>query len=556
LRIDDAAGPTRFPRPNIMRKPPMRSDVARQGRSVRHAGANKVRPRLESLEGRLLLYSTSGNAWSHPERVTFSFMPDGTNIGGGFALSALYQTLNASFPTATWQDQFRKAAAVWQQVANVNLVQVADDGTDMGAPGNQQSDPRFGDIRIGGMPQPMGILAEAFFPPPNQGGTLAGDILFNTSQPWQSNSGYDLESVAIHELGHALGMSHSAITSADMYAYYTGVNQWADPDDVAGMQSIYGARPDDPFVNTRGFAGFAAAPDISSRIWYGQFVIPGLDIASYATADVFRVTAPATTTSTLTVTMQSTGLSEVSPRVQVYVANGTGYRSIGLQQAPTSFGATVSVTIPNVVPGQVYYIKTTSANGLVQAGNYGLLVNFGPYYQSPIPPPNTVVAQQPDGSGGPNHESVGGSGDTGSWNAWAGGGGAGDPSSWNAWAGGGGWGGQTVTGLRPAHNDGAGDRGQMIRIGSIVGMGDTLEIAAPKTNSGGGNGPLDRGAVGDFATSSVAVTATATVGSVDSNLLVAPTVATATHDAALDGLDPIGHGGNTGRSRRGPDLLA
>ena len=135
---------------------------------------------------------------------------------------------------------------MWEAVAGINLVQVADDGSPIGTAGNQQGDPRFGDIRIGGMAQSGGQLAFAFVPPPFNGGTDAGDIFFNTSQWWQTNgTTYDLETVAIHELGHALGMGHSAIATADMYASYGGTKQALTSDDTTGIQSIYGTRPPD-----------------------------------------------------------------------------------------------------------------------------------------------------------------------------------------------------------------------------------------------------------------------------------------------------------------------
>src|SRR5438270_11109958 len=80
-----------------------------------------ARPRLESLEDRLLLYSTLGGQWTFGSRITYSFVPDGTSVGG--TPSVLFQTLNARFPTATWQLQFQKAAAVWQAVTNINMAQ-------------------------------------------------------------------------------------------------------------------------------------------------------------------------------------------------------------------------------------------------------------------------------------------------------------------------------------------------------------------------------------------------------------------------------------------------
>ena len=138
-----------------------------------------VRPRLEGLESRLLLYSTLGDMWTYDSRITYSFMPDGTSVGG--TPSALFQTMNANNPTATWEQQIEQAAALWENVTNVNLALVSDGGQPVGISGNQQDDPRFGDIRIGAIPLGSGVLAETFLPPPANGGTDAGDILFNSN---------------------------------------------------------------------------------------------------------------------------------------------------------------------------------------------------------------------------------------------------------------------------------------------------------------------------------------------------------------------------------------
>ena len=138
-----------------------------------------TRPAVEGLEDRVLLYSTTGGRWTYPERITYSIIPDGTSIGG--IPSNLQQVLSTK---PGWRQQIEKAAAVWEAAADINLVQVADDGLPIGTAGDQQGDPRFGDIRIGGMAQSGGQLAFTFVPPPQNGGTDAGDIFFNTSQLW------------------------------------------------------------------------------------------------------------------------------------------------------------------------------------------------------------------------------------------------------------------------------------------------------------------------------------------------------------------------------------
>ena len=154
-----------------------------------------------------MLYSAYGGTWAFGSRITYSFMPDGTSVGG--TPSALFQTMNAKFATATWELQIQKAAAVWQAVANINLAQVPETlmpNSTVGFPeacnGNQQDDPRFGDIRIGAVNLGTGAMGETFLPPPFNGGTEAGDMFLNSnpianwhinsvltiSRPWRSMS--------------------------------------------------------------------------------------------------------------------------------------------------------------------------------------------------------------------------------------------------------------------------------------------------------------------------------------------------------------------------------
>ena len=92
--------------------------------------ARSARPTLEGLERRELLFATEGGLWAHPGRITFSFVPDGTSVGG--TPSSLFQSMNSNPNAANWVAAFCNAAVIWQQVTGINLEPVPDDGAALG----------------------------------------------------------------------------------------------------------------------------------------------------------------------------------------------------------------------------------------------------------------------------------------------------------------------------------------------------------------------------------------------------------------------------------------
>jgi hypothetical protein len=56
------------------------------------------------------------------------------------------------------------------------------------------------------------------------------------------SGGFYIEDIAAHEFGHALGLGHSAIAGATMYPSVSSCNtgnRTLDPDDIAGVRSLY-----------------------------------------------------------------------------------------------------------------------------------------------------------------------------------------------------------------------------------------------------------------------------------------------------------------------------
>lgn len=362
---------------------------------------SKVRPALESLESRVVLYSASGAAWPNPQIITISFMPDGTSLGGGVT-SNLQSTFNSkSSLDGRWENVILQAAQVWAQQTNINFTVVPDNGAPWGGGTDQQGDPQFGDIRIGGYNFNDSTLALTEQPPPLNNFSIAGDMMFNTGASFNIGSTYDLFTVAMHEFGHALGLNESSVYNSVMYGYYTGTKYGLYPDDIAGIQSIYnGPRTPDAYnSNGQSNGSESTAANITSQINTSSStaLVPNLDITTSSQKEYFTFTAPSNAGSTMDVQLQSSGLSLLSPNLTVYAADGTTV--LASKSGIGQYGTTLTVSVPNVMPGEQFYVMAQGAysnyNLQMDTGRYALGLSFN---GSTPPTEASPIVAIPDGS--------------------------------------------------------------------------------------------------------------------------------------------------------------
>jgi hypothetical protein len=130
-----------------------------------------------------------------------------------------------------------RAFALWDAQIPLSITRIADPSTADIVISWEVGDHGDGDPFDG----PGDVLAHASFPNPYDKSQVF--LHFDDEERWvdSASQNVDLETVAAHEIGHTLGLAHSDDPNALMFPSYSGPHRSLDQDDIAGIQSIYGA---------------------------------------------------------------------------------------------------------------------------------------------------------------------------------------------------------------------------------------------------------------------------------------------------------------------------
>lgn len=330
--------------------------------------------------GPIANYVANGEGW------------DGQGLG---AAQLKYFFVNGTPDVANEQSEVTRALNVWSQYAAIAWSAASSSGQTrsfdiLWASGDHGDGNSFDG--------PSQVLAHAYFPSPPNPETIAGDMHFDEDELWQAGGNIDVFTVALHEAGHALGLSHSSDPSAVMYPHYIGVVSGLQPDDIAGIRSLYaiagGGSGADAFEPDD---SAAAAQLIAAGSQQSHSIMPAADVDFVR----FSLAGPAD------VAIETSGGSS-DTRMWLYDANSAQLEyNDDISQASLFSRIDRSLAEGNALPAGTYYVKVDEFGNNETIANYNLSLqvvyhNVGDVYE----PDGNAAQAVPISSGFPQTHSI------------------------------------------------------------------------------------------------------------------------------------------------------
>jgi len=326
---------------------------------------------VEALESRQLL-AASAPGWENVGRLSVSFAPDGTAVAG--QSSSTFSKLSALGSAAAWQQTILDAFQTWAAQSRINVGLVAATGAAAGVAGDLQQDARFGDIRILSVGLSNDAAALSVMKNETVAGTWFGDLVINANYSIPSLDA--LYNLALHEAGHIFGMATSADPASPMYStLQTSGRKSLTSDDVSALVLINGTRTADQYDAVAANETLSTATSLTTTGdagWNGGEapIIAWAELQSSSDVDWFRINAASGYSGTVSFRLQTTGLSQLRGRIQVYNSAG---QLLGNATADGS-NSDLRVAVSGTTGSETFYVRVSAVNSsIVGEGSYAVV---------------------------------------------------------------------------------------------------------------------------------------------------------------------------------------
>lgn len=308
-----------------------------------------------------------------PMTLTYSFLPDGTNIPSGAGASSgpstLFAWMNGIYGnTATWQNLFHQVFNDWGARTGITYqYEPNDDGASFSSSAGSLG--VRGDVRIAAksIDGNSGILAYNYFPD-------GGDMVLDANDSFYNNTGSNsrrLRNVVSHEHGHGLGLSHVCPTDQTklMEPYVTTSYDGPQHDDTLGAQRNYGD-PAEPNDST------SAAYDLGA-LGLGTMTLNEVSIDDNSDTDFYKFSVSANLQTDITIRPQgltysqgpqtsscnsgSSSNSLITQDLSVTLYNVNGTTILGTANASPAGSNELLLDLPLSSGAGTYYIKVTGS---------------------------------------------------------------------------------------------------------------------------------------------------------------------------------------------------